>query len=463
MSYRLPRIAFLGAALVLAGVLGLAGGPRVATAGNTYYVANGGGGNACSFGSPCGTINTGISKLQGTGDTLYIRGGTYTEVIPPFSYPAGSSWGNAVPGGSVVWIGAYKNGDTYEQVIIDGIHFNGVLQMQGADYVVWDHLHIRGRTWGVDAVLGAANATQRFQNGVVEQETLPYITDKDQDGSELIIVIGKADADPSQPLSRFEFINNDLYHAVCCYAFYVQGQVASLLIDGNRIHHENWYGMQIYDETCRNNGTICSRNVTIRNNEFYANGHGVNGQTGGRANGCAITLNTCGNCQMYNNTFYDNYCGIEVTRYSQDTLVANNTFYHNPNDGNYAAVVFRDNTQRTYVVNNVVYTSGSWMVGADFGGSQVPNPGYTQVTEENNTFSSGEPPTTEFVNLGARDFHLQASSGNRNNGTNLSSYFTMDRDGNTRPSSGPWSRGAYQFGGGSIPLPAPTNLRILAQ
>jgi hypothetical protein len=48
------------------------------------------------------------------------------------------------------------------------------------------------------------------------------------------------------------------------------------------------------------------------------------------------------------------------------------------------------------------------------------------------------------------DFHLaDTDTGARGNGTNWPSiYFTTDKDGNPRPSTGPWSIGAYQGGNG---------------
>jgi hypothetical protein len=47
-------------------------------------------------------------------------------------------------------------------------------------------------------------------------------------------------------------------------------------------------------------------------------------------------------------------------------------------------------------------------------------------------------------------------------GVNMSSYTTLDKDGNIRPSSGPWDIGAYEFNTNVISaLPPPTNLKIL--
>ena len=67
-----------------------------------------------------------------------------------------------------------------------------------------------------------------------------------------------------------------------------------------------------------------------------------------------------------------------------------------------------------------------------------------------------------FVNAPGYDFHLQAGSPLIGAGTNLSTVFTQDRDGNARPASGAWDIGAYQYGATGATAPAaPKNLRII--
>jgi hypothetical protein len=56
----------------------------------------------------------------------------------------------------------------------------------------------------------------------------------------------------------------------------------------------------------------------------------------------------------------------------------------------------------------------------------------------------------------AADLHLQSGSPAIGAGTNLSFLFTTDKDGNSRPATGQWDIGAYQY---IAPLEAPSNLR----
>src|SRR5205823_4489826 len=59
-----------------------------------------------------------------------------------------------------------------------------------------------------------------------------------------------------------------------------------------------------------------------------------------------------------------------------------------------------------------------------------------------------------FVNStsAAFDPHLGAGSPAINAGLNLSSVFTTDKDGATRPASGAWDLGAYRYGGTDRPI-----------
>ena len=70
-----------------------------------------------------------------------------------------------------------------------------------------------------------------------------------------------------------------------------------------------------------------------------------------------------------------------------------------------------------------------------------------------------------FVNPSAKDFHLKAGSPAIDRGINLSSYFTTDKDGISRPQGAGWDIGAYEYVQSApppdtIPPASPRNLKV---
>ncbi|HEV2435434.1 MAG TPA: fibronectin type III domain-containing protein, partial [Verrucomicrobiae bacterium] len=68
----------------------------------------------------------------------------------------------------------------------------------------------------------------------------------------------------------------------------------------------------------------------------------------------------------------------------------------------------------------------------------------------------------QLVNGAAGNLMLQTNSPAAGVGVNLSSYFTYDMAGNTRPSGGNWDLGAYQYSSTGISVPPTTNYTITA-
>src|SRR5215831_18782319 len=78
--------------------LGSVVSPRVATAATYYVATTGNDSRSCATAqtrsTPKATIASGITCLS-SGDTLYIRGGTYADVTIGNTVPSGTSWSNA--------------------------------------------------------------------------------------------------------------------------------------------------------------------------------------------------------------------------------------------------------------------------------------------------------------------------------------------------------------------------------
>jgi len=99
----------------------------------TYYVSPTGSGSDCTIGDPC-SLNYGLSQLS-AGKTLYLRGGTYTQIV---SFSTNGAEGNEIR----------IQGYTGETAIIDGSPTIpssdwGVLFDLNGDYVILEDLTVR--------------------------------------------------------------------------------------------------------------------------------------------------------------------------------------------------------------------------------------------------------------------------------------------------------------------------------
>jgi hypothetical protein len=131
--------------------------PRAAAA--TYYVATTGSNtNSGSQSQPFQTIAKGLSVLQ-AGDTLYIRGGTYTNqpITVDGALASGTSWSNAIT------VAAYPN----ETVILDG-NPAGLYIYEGA-YWIFDRLVTDTPVGGL--WLNCTAHHIRFQNGEMKNRS----------------------------------------------------------------------------------------------------------------------------------------------------------------------------------------------------------------------------------------------------------------------------------------------------
>jgi hypothetical protein len=138
--------------------------------------------------------------------------------------------------------------------------------------------------------------------------------------------------------------------------------------------------------------------------------------------------------KIYGNLFYNINVGyskaIEIEATITNLKIFNNTFYNN-----WADLMLYNSPcgTGTEIRNNLVYQSNG--IGAC--GTQSNN---IQVSSPN-----------PFVSVGS-DFHIISTIGinyPRNKGTNLSTYFTTDRDGVIFGADGTWDVGAYEHGSGS--------------
>jgi hypothetical protein len=366
----------------------------------TRYAAAGGSGASCTFASPC-ALSTGLSQTN-AGDTLYLRGGTYTLVLDDaaFAIPKGSSWNTPVTIASAPNETATLHGS--------GDHTLGL--GQGVWYVIFDRLVIDGSscTFGV-SFFGSQRV--RLQNSEVRNAQASGIL------SNLAV-------------QNFnEYLNLHLHHngtSRLDHGVYLEGQ--NNTIAGSEMDNNQGYGIHIY------NGGGGTGSNTIFGNRIHHNlGDG------------GVTLSSGNNHLFYNNLVYNNNgYGITVGFGGADnTQMYNNTIYGNSQ----YAINLRTGVTNTKMRNNLYFGNGTDGV-QDFGSSGT--------VQDHNLASN-----PSFVNAGAADFHLNSGSAAIDQGVSLATIFTTDFEGGSRPKGVSWDIGAYEFGAASNVVPAPMNLRII--
>jgi parallel beta-helix repeat protein len=315
---------------------------------DTYYMAtDGSDASPGTQAQPFRTMKKGVSVLR-PGDTLYLRGGTYSQRISSLDQPipSGTSWGNAItiagaPGETVILKGKIDLVSAPERkylilrdFVVDAAGQSGNGVFVGVQYVRLQNLEIKNYTRNGVQVGGNHN---EFLHLRVHTSTAP----------------------------RF-------------HGFYVWG--SDNLFDGIESYNNSGYGMQFYNAA----GDTVHRNI-IRNSRIHHNGTSTN-------NGGIVISHGDGN-QVHHNVIYQNTNGghgLDILYRARHTQAWNNTIYGNPGDGIYVGA----DTSGTRLTDNIVVSNGSSIT--DHGGDTRQSHNYTS-----------EP---HFVNASAGDFHLRDGS-----------------------------------------------------
>ncbi len=260
-------------------------GPSPAHAqGNTYYVSTtGSDSNPGTLAQPFGTINKGVSVLT-PGDTLYIRGGTYSNTsnynnvigYPNAPVPSGTDWNNPVT------ISRYQS----ETVVINGNDY-GIAFATGtpSSYVIVNGITV---TFG-GAYFGTDSNHIRVQNSDISLDPAT------QDNNVL-----------SGAGTFIEVLHSKIHGSRTGYGFYMNGH--DNIFDGNEVYNNGGYGFHIFHQ----GGNTVSNN-TVRNNYVHDNGleHSFTS--------CGIILSSGSNNVAYNNIVtrqmvgWSGGCGIQVS------------------------------------------------------------------------------------------------------------------------------------------------------
>jgi len=304
---------FLGGGLLL-GSLMMAQWSAAAT----YHVAPGGAdNNPGTADQPFRTVRVGVQALA-SGDTLYLRAGTYGESIDS-GLPTGTSWSDApliaaYPGETVrirgIAVGSYVQYIIFDGLILDsGDAESFRLWIEGAHHIRVQNCEIRNARLSGVALFASFNE---------------IINCKVHDN-------GSTDFD---------------------HGLYITG--SNNLVEGSQIYHNAGWGVHIYTGT----GSGADNNI-VRDNEIYENAW-----VGARGTGIILSSGT-GNIAE-GNRIWSNHDGIHIDYGSIGSQAFNNEVYDNQQYG----IIIGDGSQGAVVYGNKVYdNSGGNIVNYGSGSS----------------------------------------------------------------------------------------------
>jgi parallel beta-helix repeat protein len=393
---------------------------------NTYFVApTGSDAQSGAQATPWRTLRYAVSQLQ-AGDTLYLRGGTYTGATNTINsalgaVPSGTSWNNAVT------IAGYP-GETVTIHPPDGLAAVS-LTTSAPHYLIFQDfiIDMSSQTMGPhaggpDGVYVSSGAHHnRFQRLEVKNNTVNGFAFSNNGGnSPYNEVLNCLIHDNGRFVAADDPYNNG-------YGAYVF--TSDNLFDGNDIYNNGGYGLHFFNNSGPKD---VSRNV-IRNNRIHDNG------TRGGSN-YAIAIAWGDGNLIYNNLIYRNNGGVLAYVGSTNTRIYNNTFYANRDEG-----VLPQYSASVTIKNNLFFRNG------------------TAILDLNSDTVISNNLTTDpaFVNPGAADFRLRSGSAAIDGGSTLREV-TRDFTGAARPSGGAYDIGAFEFGVAGVPRP-PSNVRIVTQ
>jgi parallel beta-helix repeat protein len=379
---------------------------------------------------PWCTINYGIGRM-GSGDTLYVKGGTYREDVY-FAGPAGAAGSSTVirayPGHAVTILGS-------------GID-SGRVKISNTSYVTFDGLIITNFNQGLyvesshDVVVQNCIVHHVGQEGihvgwdssfVTIQDSVVHDTRQWQYNGEGIYV-GQGSTAPRDNSHHVTIRRNTIYNTAD-EAIELKSGTHDNVIEGNTIHNaltdpkyggggSNTVGSIEVDESSNGNQSWgANPNHIVRDNRVYDTFTGIRAGTG---------------TTVYNNLVYgiaNGYYGIYVNNLSGDAYTR--AIYHNTVDLPSARAI--------------VIAGGVADVRNNIGPSTT-----------NNMPTS----TAYYVNQASADFRLVAGSAPIGAGIDLTSVVPTDVLGVSRLEHMPPDRGAYEYAGPNGGPAAPTGLVV---
>lgn len=357
----------------------------------------------CNSQPGCLTINYGIGQMAAA-DTLIISAGTYSETVTGIPSGTNDSAHTIVQANGAVIITGDVNIFSRNYITFDGFVLDGGIMLIGR------------------ALIGDAASTYILIENV-EQKNHNDV------GGFGGFMPGYLQAGVSSHITILNCIAHDNGTTYIEHGIYVIGR--DITIDGGEYYNNAGDGITAYT------GSGDTNNAIVRNVKAYDNGN------------WGLQIWSGSGHLIYNNVLWGNGTdptyvtgGIEVE--SDAPKIYNNTIYDS--DG-YCISLRAGTTNTALVTNNICYvaTDGIINVGGGVTATCTYNLGVAGGEGSTNdcTGSSGTDPL--FINTTTHDLRITANSPAKDAGTSLSSTFTTDKDGATRPQGLLWDQGAYEI------------------
>ena len=391
--------------------------------GATYYVAKtGSNSNTCAQSQTLTTarqtIAAGLACLA-AGDTLTIKAGTYTEGISIGAIPSGLNDSSRT----------IVQGAANETVILNGTGSNGdVIEISGRQYITVNNLTLTGAPY-MGVRIGEGGGLE--SSYITLTNLIIYGNGTAGHDGHGIYTGGTGGQNHHILMQRLKIYHNGFPYLGGNHGHNVYITGSDCILEDSEIYDAESHGVHVYGATVFSS---TSRNI-IRRNRIHDNGS------------FGIMLSSGSDNLAYNNVVYGNSVtytgsgGIRTYDGCSNCQIYNNTVYNNKNNG-----IWVQSGNAGVVKNNISYRNSS----SDY----VDNAAST--TQSFNLFGSDP----SFSSVSSSDFHLKTGSAALDRGTSLSSVFTTDFDGNDRPTGTAYDIGAFEYGTSN--LTPPKNVRVMS-
>lgn len=381
-----------------------------------YYVSTAGNDtNSCAAAqaaaTPKLTIAAGLTCLA-AGDTLFLRGGTYTgssNLIDSerSSVPSGTSWAAAIT------IAGYP-GETVTIRPPDGRQ--AIRLTAGAPhYLIFQDLILDGIDQTILSVNGGPDLV--YLSSGAHHNRFERLDVRNNAANGFALSSHNGPADYNEILNCAIHDNGRLDEGNSGYGIYLK--TSHNTIAGNDIYRNNGYGVH------QNASAGHGNNNVILGNRIHDNAvHGTIG-VGGSTSYAVVLINGDNNL-IANNLIYGNHGGILIYNNTTNARVYNNTITGN----RYNAIDLQYFGSAPFIRNNIVFNNGGTIV--NYGGTGTP------VVEHN---LMGDP---AFVDAAGKDFRLNWFSTAKDQGVLLPEV-TEDFAGVRRPQAGIYDIGAFEY------------------